>query len=127
MIDIAESKVRLVDRENRCDDNDYNTSPDHSAETFKLFTEGDDLYASILAAIVGARESFRLESYIFADDVEVNQFCEALVERALAGVKVRVPIETVDSLFWFSRKLHNRLRGNAVQFRWFHRWSWRRP
>lgn len=98
-----------------------------SGEIFKLFIEGDDLYATMLQAIADAKESIRLESYIFADDAVGNQFCEALVERAKAGVKVRLQIDAAGSLFWFSRKMQNYLRGNAVQLRWFHRWNWRKP
>jgi|GEM_PF-2154504 phosphatidylserine/phosphatidylglycerophosphate/cardiolipin synthase-like enzyme len=47
----------------------------------------------MLVAIAGAKESIRLESYIFGGDAVGNQFCEAFVERALAGVKVRVHID----------------------------------
>ncbi|KGD66089.1 phospholipase D/transphosphatidylase [Alcanivorax nanhaiticus] len=92
-----------------------------------MFTEGDDLYASMLSAIAGAKESIRLESYIFADDAVGNRFCQALIERAQAGIAVKVHIDAAGSLFWFSRKMQNHLRCNGVKLRWFHRWSWRRP
>ena len=85
--------VRPDGTENRCDGNDCTTLPDHAAETFQLFTEGDDLYASMLSAIAGAKESIRLESYIFADDAVGNRFCQALIERAQAGIVVRVHID----------------------------------
>lgn len=119
--------MRAGGRENRCDSNDCTTLPDHAAGTFQLFTEGDDLYASMLSAIAGAKESIRLECYIFADDAVGNRFCEALIERLQAGIAVRVHIDAAGSLFWFSRRMQNHLRRNGVQLRWFHRWSWRRP
>ena len=114
-------------RENRCDGSECVMLPDHASETFQLFTEGDTLYTSMLSAIKSAQESIRLECYIFADDAVGNRFCQALIERAQAGIKVRVHLDAAGSLFWFSRKMQNNLRCNGVQLRWFHRWSWRSP
>ena len=119
--------VRPDGLENQCNGNDCATLPVHAMETFQLFTEGDDLYASMLSAIAGAKESIRLECYIFADDAVGNRFCQALIERAQAGIAVKVHIDAAGSLFWFSRKMQNHLRCNGVKLRWFHRWSWRRP
>ena len=82
--------VRPDGLENQCNGNDCATLPVHAMETFQLFTEGDDLYASMLSAIVGAKESIRLECYIFADDAVGNRFCQALIERAQAGIAVKV-------------------------------------
>jgi phosphatidylserine/phosphatidylglycerophosphate/cardiolipin synthase-like enzyme len=48
----------------------------------ELFTEGDELYAAMLASIRGARHAVRMESYIFASDEIGWQFAEALAERA---------------------------------------------
>jgi len=81
----------------------------------------------MLTAITGAKEAIRLESYIFSDDSIGSQFCEALAERARAGIKVRVHIDAAGSLFWFSRKMQHHLRSNYVELHWFHRWSWHKP
>lgn len=72
--------MSLADRKSRCGHHDCATLPNRFTETFQLFTEGDDLYACMLAAIAGAKESIRLESYIFGGDAVGNQFCEAFVE-----------------------------------------------
>lgn len=100
---------------------------DIGSESFCVFNEGDALYASMLDSIAKAENSILLESYIFADDSLGQQFCRALIERALAGVKVKVHIDAAGSLFWFSRGMQNHMRINGVQLRWFHRWSWRKP
>ena len=94
---------------------------------FELFTEGDDLYRSMLAAITEARTSVRLETYIFADDEIGRSFAEVLAEKAAAGVPVRVLIDSAGSLFWSSRRLERFLRQQRVQVTWYHRWSWRHP
>ncbi len=97
------------------------------AEHFELFTEGDLLYAAMLAAIAEARHEILLESYIFADDEIGRRFAAALTERARAGVSVRLHLDAAGSLFWASHDLIKQLRRNGLQVRWFHRWSWRHP
>ena len=101
--------------------------PHRSSDSFRVFIEGDALYASMLRSIERAQDSIQLESYIFADDIVGQAFCRALIERARSGVKVKVHIDAAGSLFWFSRKMQNHMRDNGVELRWFHRWSWRRP
>ncbi len=105
----------------------FNPTPTSSADKFTLFVEGDYLYTSMLATIASAKHTVSLESYIFADDQIGNLFANALVERAKAGVCVRVHIDAAGSLFWASRRLESYLRKGGVQLRWFHRWSWRQP
>ncbi len=97
------------------------------SEQFALFTEGDPLYEAMLASVSTARRSVLLESYIFADDEIGRRFAEALIERAQAGVIVRLHLDAAGSLFWASHELISTLRRNGVAVRWFHRWSWRHP
>lgn len=106
-----------------------NCSPalQESSDDLELFFEGDDLYQSMLTSISAAQQRIQLESYIFADDEVGKRFTEALVERALAGVDVRVHIDAAGSLFLTSRRLVYELRKHRVRLRWFHRWSWRKP
>ena len=67
--------------------------PHISSESFRVFIEGDALYASMLRSIERAQDSIQLESYIFADDIVGQAFCRALIERARSGVKVKVHID----------------------------------
>ena len=94
---------------------------------FRLFTEGDELYGAMLQAIAEAKESVRLESYIFADDEIGRRFADAMAQAASAGVRVQLLIDAAGSFFWSSRRLERFLRHNGVHVRWYHRWSWRRP
>ncbi|MFI4920982.1 MAG: phosphatidylserine/phosphatidylglycerophosphate/cardiolipin synthase family protein [Gammaproteobacteria bacterium] len=97
------------------------------SERIRVYTEGDRLYAAMLAAIRSARHSVELESYIFADDEVGRRFIEALSARARAGVMVRVTLDAVGSLFWGSRAVEKALSRGGVHVHWFHRWSWRAP
>lgn len=92
-----------------------------------LFTEGDGLYAVMLASIRSARDSVRLESYIFAGDEIGWQFTQALVERAAAGVAVRLHLDAAGALGSSSRVMERYLCERGVLLKWFHRWSWRNP
>lgn len=97
------------------------------SERIRVYTEGDRLYAAMLAAIRSARHSVELESYIFADDEVGRRFIEVLSARARAGVMVRVTLDAVGSLFWGSRAVEKALSRGGVHVHWFHRWSWRAP
>lgn len=97
------------------------------SDDLMLFTEGDVLYDAMLASIAAARQSVRLESYIFADDEMGRRFAEALVERARRGIDVRLHLDAAGSLFRSSGRLERHLRDHGVNVRWFHRWNWRRP
>lgn len=93
----------------------------------KVFGEGDDLYASMLADIAQATHAIRLESYIFAGDEVGWRFAEALAERARAGVHVQVHVDAAGALFAGTEKLFRRLQDAGVEARWFNRWRWRDP
>ena len=95
--------------------------------SFQLFTEGDTLYADMLAAIASAQEHVLLESYIFADDEVGRRFADQLIAQAGRGTIVRLHLDAAGSLFWHSRRLTDSLRHAGVQLRWFHRWDWRHP
>ena len=98
-----------------------------ASDNLQLFIEGDELYQAMLADIKSAQKCVQLESYIFADDEIGRRFAVALIERAQAGVDVRVHIDAAGSLFLVSRKLLRDLRKQKVRLRIFHRWSWRKP
>lgn len=103
--------------------------PRRTADTarIRVYTEGDRLYAAMLATIRSARTSVELESYIFADDEIGRRFIAALNERAHAGVRVQVQLDAAGSFFWRPGAVQKALVGGGVQLRWFHRWSWRAP
>lgn len=59
---------------------------------------GDGSFPAMLAAIHGARSSIHMETYIFRDGEIGRRFVNALVERARAGIKVRLLLDALGSL-----------------------------
>ena len=94
---------------------------------FELFTEGDDLYASMVAAIESAERNVRMESYIFAADEVGRRFADALAARARAGVDVRLHLDRHGADFPTFRGMRRELERAGVAFRWYHPWLWRHP
>jgi cardiolipin synthase A/B len=62
-----------------------------------LLQDGPITYAAMLAAIRGAKQHVHMETYIFEADETGQQFARALIERARAGVKVRLLYDAVGS------------------------------
>ncbi len=68
-----------------------------SAQTAELLVGGSACFTAILKAVKQAGRHIHLEYYIFEPDVTGTQFRDALVERALAGVKVRLLLDAIGS------------------------------
>ena len=60
-----------------------------------LLQNGDGLFPDLLRAIAGARESVDVEIYIFNDGEIGREIADALIERARAGVGVRVLVDDI--------------------------------
>jgi len=56
----------------------------------RLLNDGAEAFPRMLEAIAGARHSVLVEMYTFASDATGKKFAAALIERAKAGVTVRV-------------------------------------
>jgi len=58
---------------------------------------GDEIFGSMVKAIQGAKTSITMEMYIWSSGKASDPFVDAIVERARAGVKVRLLIDAVGS------------------------------
>ncbi len=89
----ADSKLKTVD-----------SRPPHipavevAGQELTLFIESPPLFAAMLRDIQSARERIWLETYIFLDDPAGQAIAAALMERARAGVDVRVHYDAVGCL-----------------------------
>lgn len=81
--------------------------------------DGAATYAAIIAAIGQARRHVNLEYYIFEPDHAGTAMRDALVERARAGVKVRLLLDAVGSSRIRRRFLQPLLDAGA-EVAWFH-------
>ena len=62
-----------------------------------MLRDGGETYPAMLAAIAGAQQSICLETYILVADRTGDRFKDALIERARAGVAVRLIYDAVGS------------------------------
>ncbi|MBL8246377.1 MAG: hypothetical protein JNL89_19420 [Rhodanobacteraceae bacterium] len=97
------------------------------ADGVRRYTEGDALYAAMLADIESATVSVRMESYIYASDEIGLAFASALIARARAGCTVRLRVDALGSFDTLDDSLARALVDGGVQLEWCHRWNWRRP
>lgn len=63
----------------------------------EVLRDGGETYPAMLAALAGAKETISLETYILAADLTGDRFKAVLIERAKAGVKVRLIYDAVGS------------------------------
>lgn len=85
--------------------------PGNSAE---IYDNGTDKFDALLRDIAGARRFINLEYYIVEDDAIGNRVADALIERARAGVKVRLLYDHVGS-FKAGRKFFRRLHEAGIE------------
>jgi cardiolipin synthase len=66
--------------------------------TMEVHTNGPDFYEAQLRAIRNAQLSVHIEAFIFHRSAIGDRFLDALIERAKAGVKVKMVIDAIGSL-----------------------------
>ena len=64
----------------------------------EVLTNGRVFYPAELASISAARHSIHVEAFVFRPGRICGRFLEALTERALAGVQVRLIVDAIGSL-----------------------------
>ncbi|WP_052341752.1 phospholipase D-like domain-containing protein [Salinarimonas rosea] len=91
--------------------------PGVPARHLRILRDGTENYPAWLAAIRGARERIDFENFIVADDETGRTFAEALIERARAGVRVRVLYDWLGSAARASRDYWRALAQAGVAVR----------
>lgn len=85
----------------------------------RLLRDATENYPAWLAAIAAAERHVHFESYIIHDDATGARFADALIERARAGVAVRVLYDWLGAVGKSSRRFWRRLREAGVEVRVF--------
>jgi cardiolipin synthase len=96
--------------------------PPSTATRVDLLVDGRATYAALVEAIAAARETVHVEYYIYAGDRTGTQVRDALVERARAGVKVRMLLDAVGTRL--DRAFLEPLEHAGVELAWFHPVRW---
>ncbi|MBS2023086.1 MAG: cardiolipin synthase [Deltaproteobacteria bacterium] len=71
--------------------------PPESVAQLTLYTDGDSTFDALIAAIGEAKKHVHAEYYIFRSDKTGTRIRDALVERAKAGVTVRLLVDALGS------------------------------
>lgn len=104
--------------------------PPSTATSADLLIDGSSKYSQLNEEVGRAREHVHLEYYIFQPDRTGTALRDALIERARAGVKVRLLLDAVGSGST-SRGFLKPLIDAGGEVAWFHpmrvQWVWRRP
>src|SRR5688500_221952 len=69
----------------------------HQGNRAQVFTNGAQFYPAMRDAILAAEASVNLEAYIFHRGEVADVFLDAMVERARAGVEVRLVVDSIGS------------------------------
>ncbi|HWP44524.1 MAG TPA: phospholipase D-like domain-containing protein [Blastocatellia bacterium] len=91
--------------------------------TVEVLTNGDVFYEAELEAIRAARHSINLEAYIFKRGEITARFVEAMTERARAGVRVNIVLDTIGSFGTWNSYFKELIEaGGRVE--WYHPLRW---
>lgn len=93
--------------------------PPATATRVDLLVDGGATYDALLAAIAAARDHVHVEYYIFEPDRTGRAMRDALVERARAGVRVRLLLDAVGSSR-MNRRFLAPLTAAGGEVAWFH-------
>lgn len=92
-------------------------APVRGGNRVRLLRDARENYPAWLVAISGAQRHIHFENYIFYDDPTGRRFADALLERAQAGVRVRLIYDWLGCLGKASRRFWRRLRAGGVDVR----------
>lgn len=101
-------------------------SPSRGIAAWKLDSDPEAIYAGLLEGIRSARHSICFETYLFWSGPLAERFADALIERAAAGVAVKMLLDADGSRF-LKRRLKRRLLESGVELRFFRPFQWTRP
>src|SRR2546428_11486652 len=94
-----------------------------SASEVQVLNSGTAIYAAELAAIRGAKRSIHLEAYLFLRGRIADEVLAALIERARAGVAVRLVVARIGSLATPNRYF-SELRAAGGKVYWYQPIAW---
>ena len=83
----------------------------------RLLCDAADNYPAWLDAIARATRHIHFEMYILHEDATGQRFADALIERARAGIAVRLVFDWIGAFRQTSRRFWNRLREAGVEVR----------
>ena len=95
----------------------------YTGNDIRIFTDGRSFFDELFDDLKKAREYINLQFYIIASDPLGRQLRDILIERARAGVKVRVIYDYIGSFDARRRDFFQRMKENGVEVHSFFRLS----
>ena len=89
----------------------------------KVLLNGDQIFPSMLRGINGAKETITFETFIYWGDSIGEEFAEALIERAQAGVKVHILLDWLGSVKMEQKQL-DKMKAAGVEIQRYHKPHW---
>ena len=89
----------------------------------EVLLNGDAIFPSMLKAIRAAEHTITFETYIYWSETIGEEFSNALIERARAGVKVHVMLDFIGSIK-MEETLSKRMTDAGVKLQRFHKPVW---
>jgi cardiolipin synthase len=97
----------------------------HRDNKVEIFTNGGQFYPAMRDAILAAESSVNLEAYIFRPGDVATMLADAMVDRARAGVEVRVTLDSIGSALMGGASLR-RLRDAGCRVEFYQHLAWHR-
>lgn len=97
----------------------------HFHNKVEILANGAQFYPAMRDAIRAAQTSVNMEAYIVRRGEAADMLIDALVERARAGVEVRMTLDAVGSMFMFGAPLR-RLRDAGCEVNFYQSIAWYR-
>ncbi len=97
----------------------------HFHNKVEILANGAQFYPAMRDAIRAAQTSVNMEAYIVRRGEATDMLIDALVERARAGVEVRMTLDAVGSMFMFGAPLR-RLRDAGCEVNFYQSIAWYR-
>ncbi|TLD68389.1 cardiolipin synthase B [Phragmitibacter flavus] len=85
-----------------------------------LLHNGNGIFPELLSAIQGAQKTINFEAFIFHSGEVGNQFIQAFIDKAKAGVEVRIIVDGVGSGWSLNNSDVDRLKQAGCQFYYYH-------
>ncbi|NHZ90697.1 cardiolipin synthase [Massilia sp. CCM 8733] len=89
----------------------------------EVLLNGDQIFPSMLKAIREAKHTITLETYIYWSESIGQEFTDALIERARAGVKVHVMLDFIGSMKMDLGAL-DRMKQSGIEVQRYHKPVW---
>lgn len=92
--------------------------PSTGGNSISVLRNGDEIFTSMLGAIRSAQRSIDLVTFVFWKGPITQEFTDALIERAEAGVRVRLLLDTFGSRHIVAAQKRS-MRAAGIDLRWF--------